>query len=762
MDWDGSNGDYRLGFLNDGGTEFVTFEGDTGNVGIGTTAPGVKLDVSLNNVGDDGLRVVQAGAGSASVRLSNTGTGGREYFIGSSGTGFGGGGAGKLFIYDNSGAATRMVIDSTGNVGIGTTGPLGLLDVSKSTAGGDNTAFFTNEDNTNAASGQRVFAQVGGSSAGDPRFVLSIEAVKEWNIGIDNSDSDKFMIGTDSTVAADTKLTIQSDGNVGIGTTGPLSKLQIGSPTGAATAYLSATANFFGADTSEGGTLNLYSTSAAAVGKGAQLTFSGEGGNAQTPQYFSYIRGTKDDATAGYYGGNLQFWTMSSGETGGESNSAIYERMRITRTGNVGIGTTGPGARLELTTTAALETIFDSTHAGGGYLQFERSGVGKGYIGSRYHLIAGTAGFEDDFTIRVEGNLSLAAGGATERVFIKSDGNVGIGTTAPGQLLTLNGNTRGLRLQDTAGYYMDTTIDYNRANYYEFTFTTHMGGLGDFDAMTIDGSGAIGMGYTNFTTAPTGKLLVNGNVGIGTTGPQTKLHVHSASDTRISITDDTSGSTSGDGLYIRQTGVNSLIGNQETGYLALFVDNDASKGVYIKSGGNVGIGTTAPTSKLHISGDVNATGDVRGNRLCVGSDCRTFLPINNTFTQYDTWNFNQSINLQAWVTAQSYYNTEAQLTNLLDNNYLELDGTGSMTGNIRLNGNYLSGDGGNEGVFVSTTGNIGIGTTAPQGRMDVVATSGPQAILSYTGGSVQTNITTTSAGDTIIDNTGGDFIIRIG
>ena len=64
--------------------------------------------------------------------------------------------------------------------------------------------------------------------------------------------------------------------------------------------------------------------------------------------------------------------------------------------------------------------------------------------------------------------------------------------------------------------------------------------------------------------------------------------------------------------------------------------------------------------------------------------------------------------------------------------------------------------------MVLRTGNVGIGTTNPQGRMDVVATSGPQAILSYTGGSVQTNITTTSTGDTIIDNTGGDFIIRIG
>ena len=38
---------------------------------------------------------------------------------------------------------------------------------------------------------------------------------------------------------------------------------------------------------------------------------------------------------------------------------------------------------------------------------------------------------------------------------------------------------------------------------------------------------------------------------------------------------------------------------------------------------------------------------------------------------------------------------------------------GTMTGNIALNGNYLSGDGGDEGVFVDSSGNVGIGTASP-------------------------------------------------
>ena len=39
--------------------------------------------------------------------------------------------------------------------------------------------------------------------------------------------------------------------------------------------------------------------------------------------------------------------------------------------------------------------------------------------------------------------------------------------------------------------------------------------------------------------------------------------------------------------------------------------------------------------------------------------------------------------------------------------------------NIQLDGNYLSGDGGNEGVFVDATGNVGIGTDTPTGVFNI-------------------------------------------
>lgn len=51
-------------------------------------------------------------------------------------------------------------------------------------------------------------------------------------------------------------------------------------------------------------------------------------------------------------------------------------------------------------------------------------------------------------------------------------------------------------------------------------------------------------------------------------------------------------------------------------------------------------------------------------------------------------------------------------------------GNHTATQNIKLNGNYLSGDGSNEGVFVATDGNVGIGTNSPKANLEVLGTNG--------------------------------------
>jgi hypothetical protein len=71
--------------------------------------------------------------------------------------------------------------------------------------------------------------------------------------------------------------------------------------------------------------------------------------------------------------------------------------------------------------------------------------------------------------------------------------------------------------------------------------------------------------------APTSSvdIAATGNVGIGIASPQRRLHVHSAANTVLLITDTTSGSNSTDGLQLIQSGLNSFVENQEAGSLTL-------------------------------------------------------------------------------------------------------------------------------------------------------------------------------------------------
>jgi hypothetical protein len=106
-----------------------------GNVGIGTTNTSYKLEVSSATATDDGvLRVTGTGVLGAGLHLNATDTGGRIWRLLSTGSSSNSG-AGKFGIYDTTAGAYRMLIDTSGNVGIGTTNPspTAKLDVNGNT-----------------------------------------------------------------------------------------------------------------------------------------------------------------------------------------------------------------------------------------------------------------------------------------------------------------------------------------------------------------------------------------------------------------------------------------------------------------------------------------------------------------------------------------------------------------------------------------------------------------------------------------------------
>ena len=203
------------------------------------------------------------------------------------------------------------------------------------------------------------------------------------------------------------------------------------------------------------------------------------------------------------------------------------ERMRIERSGNVGIGTTSPGQKLEIKTGTSYDGLILNNEDGGLLFKAARSSAkGKAYMGL------------------YDGNTSAPQSRVIFRndddSYINTGGNVGIGTTDPKGLLHIYGNTHSsysysglLRLVSSSSngsgsgnWGLLNFPDSNAAssaneNYYmigrghqysDNCLTLHVPTDGSID---MTSTGAVRMM----------KIQGNGNVGIGTTSPADRLHI---------------------------------------------------------------------------------------------------------------------------------------------------------------------------------------------------------------------------------------------
>jgi hypothetical protein len=94
----------------------------SGNVGIGTSSPGVKLHIA-----DGQIKVANSGAINPTIAFTGNGAGASGFQVGQRYN------AQELFIYDLAALADRVVVDSAGRVGIGTASPTMLLDINNDT-----------------------------------------------------------------------------------------------------------------------------------------------------------------------------------------------------------------------------------------------------------------------------------------------------------------------------------------------------------------------------------------------------------------------------------------------------------------------------------------------------------------------------------------------------------------------------------------------------------------------------------------------------
>lgn len=294
-------------------------------------------------------------------------------------------------IHLQTNATDRMVIDGSGNVGIGTASPGAKLFVqdgsivvksSNSTDDGSS-AFFTSLNDVGKAA-QFWMAPSAGNFHPNSALIYTPD-VHIFADGNSGAGSINFYTNTSGNWVDVPKVKIAASGNVGIGTTTPSTQLTLAGTNVAM---------------GSGGQLRVNSSTALAANLGGSIGLSGVSDGSGTQTIFGEIAGRKENSTTANLAGYLQFATTTSGGT-------IAERMRIGSTGNIGIGTSSPNFKL---------------HVFNGASNITRIRLGGDGTASNlaYNLAQDSAGGNLNFEEGTNGNV---------RVTLQQGGNVGIGTT---------------------------------------------------------------------------------------------------------------------------------------------------------------------------------------------------------------------------------------------------------------------------------------------------------------------------------------------
>jgi len=387
----------------------VLYTDTTNNrVGVGTASPGAKLDVASGDIrlatNSTYFRVRDtAGAQPRVLGMNATNT----TYIGPIDSYVGGAvvyGVSTNVAYHGfyGGGSEKVRITSGGNVGIGTTNPLQKLHVSS----GDQSSARIRLSNTNTASG------------GD-----NIELVA----GVHNVTQDGFSIYNASGGA--TQFVIQGGGNVGIGTTSPTEKLDV-----AGAIKMSASALYpltIGHDsstsrsqiTSTNGGLDIIS------GYNNTIVFK----DATTTNMS--INGYDGNVIMGYNSGKVGIGTSSpafkldvAGSTRIVGNLQLYQ---------------GSTSNQYLNISQAFSSTFINTGTSGETIFFGAPAVHQSNIQVQGNIIA--QGGSSNTSFQTKDNTSTVTNyiPATGDVYFNG-GDVGIGTTSPGEKLEVNGHVKAV------------------------------------------------------------------------------------------------------------------------------------------------------------------------------------------------------------------------------------------------------------------------------------------------------------------------------
>jgi hypothetical protein len=620
------------------------------NVGIGTSSPAARLEVSGN---------VKATSFTGSFSGSVTNIAGTTNYI-------------PKFTSSTK-IGNSVIYDNGSNIGIGTTSPGLPLTTYNSTAG-------------DGVGGIRIDRSATNREA---NLQFSTGGAVKWWFQLDNNSTDNLYLydGASSTF----RMTWLQTGNVGIGTTSPTAKLEIaGSNTNGYSLLLKS-----------GNTLTGTSSIQVALGYN------------DTTYYRHSIR-TRHNAGAAA-GNNIDFYTWNYNTDSADKIGSKFV-MTMQGDGNVGIGTSGPGAKLEVSG-SSKNTLLNLKSPSNSNILFV---TGSGCIGIGTPTPAQK--------LQVVGDIGFT-GGITSRMLVSY---TNLTNTEDWSNSPISIRERDLVNNTQTADKYSPNINFHWANVVAKSLWFDVNGIlnwGEYDTNGIPAADG---------TIKTATFLATSNIGIGTTSLNANLSFGaSIADNKIYLYDATNDKY-GFGIRGSQLMIYAGAGGTATGGITFgkFDGTTFTENVRFQNGGNVGIGTTNPTAKLHVSASRSVT-------------------IANFEGGSANWSVTQpglttgTIHLDPGTTIDDYGNAitfgasdSADGTTAQAGIYIRSDGGYGTkmyfgTTNSYVNGSYVR-------MMIDHNGNVGIGTSSPAAKLHVTSSAATPS-ATFMGGSVGVGTATPAA-----------------